>query len=166
MREAGAGTNHYSLAHMREKRLSNLEENQGEKTQKQSRYAPESWNVDDDTLRIREDEQKDDPNAWEMDYRDLRALGNNNDPDPEPKPETPANDPQELLESYKQDITANNSTEVEKVGSNLNTDLINNMETTENNQFGSKTFSAVPTADKAAQNFLTDKKQLILNSFK
>ena len=145
MREAGAGTNHYSLAHMREKRLRDLEENQGEKTQKQSRYAPESWNVDDDTLRIREDEQKDDPSH---------------------EPQAPVNDPQELLESYKQGITANNSTEVEKVGSNLNTDLINSMETTDNNQFGSKTFSARPTADKAAQNFLTDKKQLVLKAFK
>ena len=146
MREAGAGTNNYSLAHMREERLRNLEENQGKET------------------------QEDDPNAWEMDYRDLRALGNNNDPSLEPEPESqpkpPANDPQELLESYKQGITANNSTEVEKVGSNLNTDLINNMETTDNNQFGSKTFSAVPTADKAAQNFLTDKKQLVLNAFR
>ena len=115
---------------------------------------------------------EDDRNAWDMDYRDLRALGNNNDSspspeaEPQPQPEAPANDPQELLESYKQDITANNSTEVEKVGSNLNTDLINSMETTDNNQFGSKTFSAVPTADKAAQNFLTDKKQLVLKSFK
>ena len=86
--------------------------------------------------------------------------------DSTPSPETPANDPQELLESYKQGITANNSTEVEKVGSNLNTDLINNMETTDNNQFGSKTFSAVPIANKAAQNFLTDKKQLVLNAFR
>ena len=79
---------------------------------------------------------------------------------------TPANDPQELLESYKQGLTANNSTEIEKVGSNLNTDLINSIETTHNNQFGSKTFSAVPIADKAAQNFFTDKKQLVLKSFK
>ena len=73
---------------------------------------------------------------------------------------------QDFLNSYKQGITANNSTEVEKVGSNLNTDLINSMETTDNNQFGSKTFSAVPTADKAAQNFLTDKKQLVLKAFR
>lgn len=129
MREAGAGTNDYSLAHMREERLRNLEEKLGIKTQEGGFDVPE------------------------MDYKDLRASGSNNDP-------------QELLESYKQDITANNSTEVEKVGSNLNTDLINNMDTTENNQFGSKTFSAVSTADKAAQNFLTDKKQLVLNAFK
>ncbi len=129
MREAGAGTNNYSLAHMREERLRNLEENQGKQT------------------------QEDNPNPSEMDYKNPPASNNNNDP-------------QELLESYKQGITANNSTEVEKVGSNLNTDLINNMETTDNNQFGSKTFSAVSTADKAAQNFLTDKKKLVLNAFK
>ncbi len=97
---------------------------------------------------------------WVEDNRTFEA------PPAETPTETPASDPQELLESYKQGITANNSTEVEKVGSNLNTDLINSMETTDNNQFGSKTFSAVPTADKAAQNFFTDKKQLVLNAFK
>ncbi len=129
MRESGAGTNNFSLAHMREERLRNLEKNQSKKT------------------------QEDSPNSSEMDYKNPPASSNNNDP-------------QEFLESYKQDITANNSTEVEKVGSNLNTDLINNMETTDNNQFGSKTFSAVSTADKAAQNFFTDKKQLVLNAFK
>ena len=105
---------------------------------------------------------------WVEDNRSFQAppSEDTNSSEPTPSPEAPANDPQELLESYKQGITANNSTEVEKVGSNLNTDLINSMETTDNNQFGSKTFSAVPTADKAAQNFLTDKKQLVLKSFK
>ena len=73
---------------------------------------------------------------------------------------------QDFLNSYKQGVTGNNSTKVEKIGSNLNTDYANTMETFDVNQFGSKMFAAVPIADRAALDFLDNKKQLALKAFK
>ena len=134
--------------------------------------------------------EKDDSNAWEEDYRDLRNIdatpqpaATQESPDIEYSPEiknaqafvnryeqtdSPYNDlsSQDFLNSYKQGFDSRNSTEVEKVGANLNLDLPNNVETTDNNSFASGTFDPVNKADEAAQNFLTDKKNLVLNAFK
>jgi len=73
---------------------------------------------------------------------------------------------QDFLKSYTQDFDARNSAEGEKSASNLNFDLPNNVETTDNNDFASGTFDPVNKADEAAQNFLANKKNLILNNFR
>ena len=77
---------------------------------------------------------------------------------------TPYNDlsSQDFLNSYKQGFDTRNSTAVESVGANLNFDLPNNVDTTDNNMFASTTFNPVDKSDEAAQNFLSDKKKLIL----
>ena len=70
---------------------------------------------------------------------------------------------QDFLNSYKQGFDSRDkSTAVESVGANLNFDLPNNVETTDNNMFANNTFNPVDKANEAAQNFLTDKKKLIL----
>jgi hypothetical protein len=77
---------------------------------------------------------------------------------------TPYNDlsSQAFLDSYKKGFDTRNSTDVESVGANLNFDLPNNVETTDNNMFANNTFNPVDKSDEAAQNFLSDKKKLIL----
>ena len=69
---------------------------------------------------------------------------------------------QDFLNSYKQGFDTRNSTAVESVGANLNLDLSNNVDTTDNNMFANNTFNPINKADEAAQNFLSDKKKLIL----
>ena len=69
---------------------------------------------------------------------------------------------QDFLNSYKQGFDTRNSTAVESVGANLNFDLPNNVDTTDNNMFANSTFNPVDKSDEAAQNFLSDKKKLIL----
>ena len=77
---------------------------------------------------------------------------------------TPYNDlsSQDFLNSYKQGFDTRNSTAVESVGANLNFDLPNNVDTTDNNMFANNTFNPIDKSDEAAQNFLSDKKKLIL----
>lgn len=73
---------------------------------------------------------------------------------------------QDLLSAYTQDFDARNSTEGEKSTPNLNLDLPNNVDTTDNNYFANGTFDPVNKSDEAAQNFLSNKKNLVLNNFR
>ena len=69
---------------------------------------------------------------------------------------------QAFLNSYKKGFNTRNSTAVKSVGANLNFDLPNNLKTTDNNMFANNTSNPVDKSDEAAQNFLSDKKKLIL----
>jgi len=73
---------------------------------------------------------------------------------------------QDFLDSYIQNGEAPNNLEGEKFSANLNVDLPNNVDTTDNNNFANGTFDPVNKSDEAAQNFLANKKNLVLNNFR
>jgi hypothetical protein len=129
-----------------------------------------------------------DGNAWDIDYRTLRSQTNENDPSPtdpalapnslkqnahqfiERNKQTDTPDyntsSQNFLDSYMQNGQAPINLEGEQFSANLNQDLPNNVDTTDNNNFANGTFDPVNKAGEAAQNFLANKKNLVLNNFK
>ena len=74
---------------------------------------------------------------------------------------------QDFLNAYTKGFDSRKNTDgVGDVGANLNTDLTNNVSTTDNNTFADTTFNPVDKPKEAAQNFLENKKGLVLNKFK
>jgi hypothetical protein len=55
---------------------------------------------------------------------------------------------------------------INEAGANLNIDLSNNVDTTDNNIFADTTISPVEKKKEAAQNFLESKKSFLLNKHK
>ena len=94
-----------------------------------------------------------DGNAWDIDYRDLRAEGNNS------SNSTPVKDPQELVDQYTSTISGGKSnfdTGIQPTTANLNTEVPYMNATSDTNTFGEEADTSANQI--AAQTFLEDKK--------